>query len=184
MSGPCVCVEGLVRSLVPNILANQPFRRRDEEVNVLYEKRILDKRVLRVGGGMGWLRILSSYGLWHWRYWTYCSAARGFISKIALRVAGCEDGRMGGDWNWVRIVSTGGCWSQQCWTAGFSCWSLHFIVTTRSLRSIFSQWSRRLWHIVVLADGDQRFEVTYCVSLLDVPFQKCTLRLVFGVDRG
>lgn len=25
----------------------------------------------------------------------YCSAARGFISKIALRVTGCEDGRMG-----------------------------------------------------------------------------------------
>lgn len=44
----------------------------------------------------------------------YCSAVRGLISKIALRVTGCEDGRMGGDWNWVRIVPTGGCWSQQC----------------------------------------------------------------------
>ena len=44
----------------------------------------------------------------------YCSADRGFISKIALRVTGREDGRMGGDWNWVRIVSAGGCWSQRC----------------------------------------------------------------------
>jgi hypothetical protein len=56
-----------------------------------------DKRVLRLGGGMGWLRIISSSGLGIGGIELYCSAARGFISKIALRVTGCEDGRMGGD---------------------------------------------------------------------------------------